>query len=89
MLSIGGAMFKQINFLLICLALGLGMGCVSRKESPASAQASAADFSAFVDDYFQALFDFSPTSGTAAGLHQYDTSLKTSRPKPCKHGSSN
>jgi len=76
MLSIGGAMFKRINCLLICLALGLGTACVSRKESPASTQTSTADFSAFVDDYFKALFDFSPTNGTAAGLHQYDTMLE-------------
>lgn len=76
MLLIGGVMFKKINLLLICMALGLGMGCVNRKESPPSTQISAADFSAFVDDYFNALFDFSPTNGTAAGLHQYDTMLE-------------
>ncbi len=75
MLSIGGAMFKKINFLWIGLALGFGLGCGTRHESPAPAQSQAADFSAFVDDYFKAFFDFSPTNGTAAGLHQYDTML--------------
>ena len=75
MLSIGGAMFKKINFLWIGLVLGFGLGCDTRHESPAPAQSQAADFSAFVDDYFKAFFDFSPTNGTAAGLHQYDTML--------------
>ncbi len=76
MLSIGGGMLKKINLLLLCLALGFGLGCGSRHESPASAETPAADFSAYVDDYFKALFDFSPANGTAAGFHQYDTKLE-------------
>jgi uncharacterized protein (DUF885 family) len=47
--------------------------------SVASAAASAAApvpnaaFARFVDEYFDAQFAFSPTSGTEAGLHKYDT----------------
>src|SRR5262245_5930431 len=33
-------------------------------------------FTAFVDDYFNAFFDWSPSSGTAAGLHQYDSKIE-------------
>src|SRR5262245_13975471 len=33
-------------------------------------------FAAFVDAYFDSLFAFSPSLGTAAGLHQYDTRLE-------------
>ena len=75
MLSIGGVMFKRINVLFFCLVLGSGLGCGSRHESTTSTQTPAADFSAFVDDYFKVSFDFSPTNGTAAGLHQYDKML--------------
>jgi uncharacterized protein (DUF885 family) len=37
-------------------------------------------FSAFVDTYFDSLFAFSPSLGTAAGLHQYDTRLEDRSP---------
>jgi uncharacterized protein (DUF885 family) len=33
---------------------------------------SNADFARFVDEYFEAQFAFSPTSGTEVGLHKYD-----------------
>ena len=32
--------------------------------------------SSFVDDYFSALFEWSPTSGTSVGLHQYDLKIE-------------
>jgi uncharacterized protein (DUF885 family) len=38
--------------------------------------AQALSFSTFVDDYFSELFRWTPTAGTAAGLHQYDDSLE-------------
>ncbi len=50
--------------------------------SPAKAQRIAADganqtFSYLSDQYFeQVYFKFSPTAGTSAGLHQYDTQLE-------------
>jgi uncharacterized protein (DUF885 family) len=33
-------------------------------------------FAAFVDDFWEAYFNWKPTDGTAAGLHQYDTKLE-------------
>ncbi len=33
-------------------------------------------FARFVDDYFDAKFAFEPSSGTAAGLHQYDSRIE-------------
>ena len=32
--------------------------------------------SSFVDDYFSALFEWSPTFGTSVGLHQYDLKIE-------------
>jgi len=33
-------------------------------------------FPAFVDAYFDALYAYAPSLGTAAGLHQYDTIIE-------------
>ena len=41
----------------------------------ASASGSDPAFGKFVDDYFDAKFADSPTEGTSAGLHQYDTKM--------------
>ena len=35
--------------------------------------AHATDFSRFVDDYFDALFEWNPSEATAAGIHDYDS----------------
>jgi uncharacterized protein (DUF885 family) len=44
---------------------------------PAQPKAAAPNrFGAFVDQYFDSLFAFSPTQGSAAGFHQYDTKLE-------------
>lgn len=40
------------------------------------APTSPPSFTAFVDAYFDSLFSFSPSLGTAAGLHQYDARLE-------------
>lgn len=37
--------------------------------------AAASDFSKFVDDYFDARFEFRPADATASGFHQYDAHL--------------
>lgn len=39
-------------------------------------QASSPEFADFTSDYFDALFAFSPSQATAAGLHQYDTKME-------------
>jgi uncharacterized protein (DUF885 family) len=58
----------------------LALTCVRATSSappPAPALATpTASFSKFVDDYFEARFDYSPSQGTEAGLHQYDGKLE-------------
>jgi hypothetical protein len=52
--------------------------CLAASLAAASLRAAAApdpSFAKFVDDYFDSRFDFSPTEGTSAGLHQYDTKM--------------
>ena len=60
--------------LLSSLVLGLSLH-VSLLAAAAPPPDSGAGFTKFVDDYFDARFDFSPTEGTSAGLHQYDTKM--------------
>ena len=52
------------------LALVIGMTACTTKQ-PAPPQVSA-----FVETYFDAAFKWSPSSGTAAGLHQYDRKME-------------
>ena len=44
--------------------------------APGSAAAAGDSFAKFVDDYFDSRFDYLPSQGTDAGLHQYDTRLE-------------
>jgi Bacterial protein of unknown function (DUF885) len=61
---------------LLLLILMIENGCqIQEQESPASVSFTSA-FTAFVDDYFSGLFEWNPTQGTAAGLHQYDSKLE-------------
>jgi uncharacterized protein (DUF885 family) len=64
----------KLNLLLLILVIENGCQ-LQEQESPASAPSTSA-FAAFVDDYFSGLFDWNPTQGTAAGLHQYDSKLE-------------
>jgi uncharacterized protein (DUF885 family) len=41
-----------------------------------SARAQGTRFGAFADSYFDSLYAFSPSLGTAAGFHQYDTRIE-------------
>jgi uncharacterized protein (DUF885 family) len=43
---------------------------------PPAVRAAGDDFARFVDDYFDAQFRNRPSSGTEAGLHQYDDKLE-------------
>jgi uncharacterized protein (DUF885 family) len=57
--------------------LGVALAIGPRDAGP---QVEAADtpspFAAFVDDYFDAYFEWKPSEGTAAGLHHYDDRLE-------------
>src|SRR5262245_49101341 len=57
--------------LLACL---ITSGCTNQPESSGASMPSP--FSAFVDQYFDALFDWAPSYGTSVGLHQYDSRLE-------------
>src|SRR4051794_2031917 len=52
-----------------CFALACSIKTGVSQEGPSP-------FAAFVDDYFDAYFNWRPSDGTAAGLHQYDTKLE-------------
>jgi hypothetical protein len=56
----------------------IALACALFSLSPGTARVSAADprFDKIVDDYFEARFDFRPSEGTAAGLHEYDHRLE-------------
>ncbi|MFN8006266.1 MAG: DUF885 domain-containing protein [Terriglobia bacterium] len=69
-------MLKRIGFGFLGLIFGFAIACTEHRESPVTTSSSASAFAAFVDDYFKADFDNSPTSGTANGLHEYDTLLE-------------
>src|SRR5262245_25734134 len=62
---------RLLSLLLICL---ITSGC-STQPQPAS-NTMASPFSKFVDQYFDALFDWAPSYGTSVGLHQYDAKLE-------------
>ena len=60
-------------FLLLAAVLPL----VPARAQRVSADGATQTFSLFADQYFeQVYFRFSPTAGTAAGLHQYDVQLE-------------
>ena len=60
--------------LLLCVVwASTMMAAQNSKSSPAPV---AAQFSALVDQYFDAYFQTRPTEGTSAGFHQYDDLLQ-------------
>src|SRR5262249_33799317 len=64
---------KRLGWATLAL---VGALATSRLLPPQPARAAGDDFSRFVDDYFEAQFRAQPTSGTEAGLHQYDGLLE-------------
>lgn len=64
----------------LALLTVLGASCAGRDDSRVTqltaGQQESPAFSGFADRYFDALFAFLPTLGTASGFHQYDTRLE-------------
>src|SRR6185436_11725816 len=56
------------------LVFVLVVGCTRQPESQPQPEKSA--MPAFVDDYFKALFEWSPSTATSTGFHDYDTKLE-------------
>src|SRR5262245_12836385 len=59
---------QQVKRSLRCVAtlvLVLNVGCQQQREG--------SSMSSFVDEYFDAFFEWSPSTGTAMGFHQYDS----------------
>src|SRR5881397_3821475 len=56
------------------LALTLLLCACACAPQPKSTEVTP--MSSFVDDYFNALFEWSPSFGTSVGLHQYDSKIE-------------
>jgi uncharacterized protein (DUF885 family) len=61
---------------LFLAALSLMIACATAMPAASPLPASADSFTKFVDDYFDARFEYLPSQGTDAGFHQYDTKLE-------------
>ena len=59
----------------IVVALVAGVSIVAWR-GPAAAEPQASPFATFADSYFDSLYAFAPSSGTAAGFHQYDARVE-------------
>src|SRR4051794_29370813 len=71
-------MLKQLFTIAFCLAAQLSLLSFNPpyQASAAPSPQKEAAFNKLVDDYFNFYFQFHPTSGTQAGLHQYDGKLE-------------
>jgi uncharacterized protein (DUF885 family) len=76
-------MINRIFALTLCVLMQLSLLSSSAFAQDASAQEKAASslrsqtaFDKLVDEYFDFYFQFHPTAGTQAGLHQYDMKLE-------------
>ncbi|HEV3204191.1 MAG TPA: DUF885 family protein, partial [Gemmataceae bacterium] len=65
----------RCTFLLLCLATGLALP-MQYFQSPPHAAEAAPEFATFVDEYFDAYFNWKPSEGTSVGLHHYDAKLE-------------
>ena len=75
-------MIKRLFVSTLCLVLQLSLlssGAFAQAAVAPSPQARAA-FGKLVDGYFDFYFQFHPTAGTQAGLHQYDEKLEDFSP---------
>ena len=72
-------MIKRILFLsALCLLIQLSLfsSILFAREKTAPSTPPQAAFDKLVDEYFDFHFQFHPTEGTQAGLHQYDGKLE-------------
>jgi uncharacterized protein (DUF885 family) len=70
---------KQIALVLTGIAVSTGSGCSNKAPQPGASEspAAAATLRRLADQYFdQVYFHYDPSSGTEAGLHQYDAQLE-------------
>ncbi len=70
---------KQIALVLTGIAVSAGSGCSNKAPQPGASEspAAAAALRQLADQYFdQVYFHYDPSSGTEAGLHQYDAQLE-------------
>src|SRR5882757_2762120 len=71
-------MMKRTFTPTLCLVVQLFLfsSFVLAQATGAPSAPSQAAFDKLVDDYFDFYFQFHPTAGTQAGLHQYDRKLE-------------
>ncbi len=71
-------MIKRLFALTLCFLVQFSLlsSIALAQEKMASSKSSQAAFDKLVDDYFDFHFQFHPTEGTQAGLHQYDGKLE-------------
>lgn len=67
--------FVLVSLLVLALACNKGEDATSTAAA-APASTPSAHLASFVDDYFNAAFEFEPSFGTGVGLHQYDGQLE-------------
>ena len=56
--------------------IGVMWAFLSLPFAPSGVNAASPQFDKIVDDYFAARFEYRPSEGTAAGLHEYDHRLE-------------
>jgi uncharacterized protein (DUF885 family) len=69
-------MARYICLSLFVMVALLGVGIGFGFTEPVTATQHSSSFAKFVDDYFDKLFEFAPSSGTAVGFHQYDHQIE-------------
>ena len=71
-------MIKRLFALAICVLIPFSLlsSPALAQEKMASSKPPQAAFDKLVDEYFDFHFQFHPTEGTQAGLHQYDGKLE-------------
>jgi len=69
-------LFLVLTFSFNQVAAQVKSGTEKARQQATEKPAPKSDFDKLVDEFFDGYFRFHPTSGTAAGFHQYDTQLE-------------